>query len=304
MSHNKSFNKSLSSATLIFRIFGAQYFTIDSKNDAFNYQDSGVSWKFKIYFAVILIGLSAQTGILTWLLLSKADKDDEKAREAAAMDTAGHVFMMVFLLLTVTHAYMSTSKVKEIFAHSQEIAHIFESSLAMDSDYDGFETTFEKFCIKFLIVITACTLFLIGFTYLYWPQELLNLIVFQILPYAFIEVTVLRFIFFIMLVNHNSQKIKEFFEIKIAEKNQSLINFGALQNMEFQKIIAVKEIYGLLRNMTRLINQVSGPSISIFFISLVLADTLGGYMIFLYIKDVVPVEEIGSTCAVSVENFA
>lgn len=296
MLNNKNFNKSLSKATFIFRIFGLQYFTFSSNYKSLGYQENSISRKFKISLAVVLTLILTQIGYLIWVLLAVEKRDIENFRQAFYMGVFAHFNIMAFLLLSVVHAYITTSDVKTVLKHCVEIAKILEKSLMINSDYDEFGRTFQNFCIKFVTALLPCTLFLIGYTYMYDTKELLNVITLQVFPYTFIEVIILKFIFFVMLVDHNAQRLQIFFCIKIKEKENDKIriNFSTMDLKDLEKIISVKEIYGLMLKMTRLINNISGLTISIFFLIFVLGSSLAGYMIFLVTKNVVPFGLLGS----------
>ena len=292
--NNKSFEKSLSDATFIFRVFGLQYFVISSKNEPCSYKGNNISRKFKLYFVVLLIIILTLTGFLIWgfLLEDNQESESEKYKKAKNVGQLSILSMMVFMMFSVIHAYITTSDVKTILKHCAEIINIFESSMTFDSGFDCFGKAFKKFCFKFVTLFMACNLLLFIFTYIYEPERLIAVIFFEILPYCFIEVTVLRFIFSVMLVNHINQSINKFFQQKILA-NSLRKSFAFIETNELEKMISVKKVYGLTWKMTRLINKNSGPSMSVFFLLVVIGNSFAGYMMFLGTKGEVPFEEQG-----------
>lgn len=295
MSSNKHFVLSLSNGTILFRIFGLQYFKINIEK----FQDNQVSRNFKFYFVSVLTILTAQTGLLTWVLISSAISSDKNVRQATILGEITHIGMFVFLLFSVIHAYIETAMVKKILSYSLEIAKIIENSLTLESDYEGFNKKFNKLLTIFGTILGISEMLLLIFTYIYNWDEMFAVIIFETVPYTFVQVIILRFIFFVMLTNHNIGRIRKFFELKIKQGtlikfyNKKQVNFTPFVNNDLEKILSVKRIYAIIWKMTRLINKVSGPSISVFLFLVVGGNSLAGYMIFLGTKGVVPFKDLG-----------
>lgn len=293
------FAKSLSQATLIFRIFGLQYFTLtdSSKRKDFCHQGNHIPAKFKINFLFILAFISLQAAYLIYKfeLMKSTEIKDINVRSVVVVQQYVHVSIMIFLVISLVHSYLVTPKTKLVFRHCEEIANIFEKSLAFHSDYDAFRRKFRKIYLTRLLVFTIASLVLILFLAVYRTELIVFVIFFELVPYAVIEVNLMRFIFFITLVNHNIQRMKLFLEHLKGPRVINLTSMTFLKTSDFgQKIESLKDIYGLCWEMTRLINSISGPSIAVLLFLIVFGNTIAGYKIFLKTMDNIPTWDIGS----------
>lgn len=300
------FANSLSQATLIFRIFGLQYFTLtsSSKRKDFCHQDNHIPAKLKINFFFILAFISLQAAYLIYKfeLMKSTEINDVNVRSVVVVQQYTQVSIMVFLVISLVHSYLVTPKTKLVFRHCEEIANIFEKLLAFPSEYDEFRKEFKKIYLTRLFLFIIASLVFILFLAVYKMELIVFTIFFELLPYAVIEINLMRFVFFITLVNHNIQRMKLFVEhLKGQPSALAHVRVINLKPMTFlktsdfsQKIISLKDIYGLCWEMTGLINSISGPSIAVLFFLTVFGNTIAGYKIFLKTKDDIPTWDIGS----------
>lgn len=293
----KGFKESLSKVTFVFCIFGLQYFTIDCKNDCFGYRGNKITNRFKLYFALIASVLATEIGLLIWVTIITDVSSKESSTHATILGQLTSITSIAFLLLSVIHSYRSTSEMKAIYKNCEDIHKIFEGSLGFDSNYDKFGKSFRKFLIKFWIVFAVFMPIQATFNFFHDPAILQEDIIFFTVPYLFIIANVLRFIFFVMLVNHNIKRMKEFLEIKIKERSLRKQIFGKHlhEHDEFEVFKSLKEIYGLVWRLTNLANSVSGPTISVFFVLIIFANSTSGYMIFLATKGLLPIKDLGGS---------
>lgn len=301
MSNNKnhSFVKTLSDATRVFRAFGLQFFTL---NDNFNHRGKHVSRKFKIYFVSLLMVMLLHTGFLVWFMLNKKISCNENVRTAMLAAYLSYVGFLILLKFSLIHSYITTPKAKSIFEISEKIENIFDcnSSMMFGFNYVVLKKKLNQLFAQFTILNFICGAIFLGFSYVFNSNELVFTIVFQCFPFCFVGAYMLRFLFFITLVNYNLFRMKNWFEFiiqmrNVREKNSiRIVNDNKNTNIQdIKRITSMREIYGLILEMTKLINDISGPSISVWFANLIVGNTLAGYRIYLGLKHDVPLKELG-----------
>lgn len=303
-----NFREEISKATKLFRYFGLQYFALN-EDDEVNHRSNRITKAQKIFFAFFLASVSLHSisfvifFIIFRMIVTTSIEDTSNDLKAQLFSI---VFIVSTILVSVIQAFVSTPKIKKIFALSEEIWNIFAIKMNYEVDLKSFRKSFTKMCLLTVSALAVFTTALGIFTFYLIPSRF---VLFCFAPFTFflILVNLLRFIFFTMLINVNIKSLNLVLEQLSNQQNlmeRSNVRrklFGSnnhaaplLPHSLSRAIRASREIYALVWEMTELVNQVSGTMIAILVIVAALENTLGGYKIFLFIKNVVGFEETGS----------
>lgn len=309
----EKFEKSFSNATRYFRIFGLQYFSFDStaENKDFNHHGSNISRKFKLAFVVLVAAIAVQTSYLIWNLKSEAETGNVDMERGLKF---GRILMMFLIEISLIHSLKVTPNMKLVFRNLEKVMKIFNNNLNVDVDYTEFLTRFNKLRNKMIIFFIICSLSLLITIFNFnSTSQVISASIFVILPYFYMKLFYLRFIFFTMLIKHNIEIMK-----KVVERLETLDRFGAsfdainfyVKPVKLRKsheiyytIITLKEIYGIIWKTTETVNELSGPSILIQFFINILVNISACFKIYLAAKGVIPFIKLGSKSAVIVSLF-
>ena len=291
--------ESLQKSSKFLQIFGLQYFQIDSMSGNAIFA-SGTTAGFKTVFGFYVLLLATMLIILIRKIVVDAAENLQVENNLRYV----RVLLLVLLEISITHAFISTSKAKVVFEKLIKVENIFKNQL-------NFELKSEKFSEKFIrIFFVTTTIFTI------WSASLLfSIYHFESLTYALIslfyvvflyfyaEMFYMRFVFFILLVRHNLRSMKKVLERLETSSNvvgRDEISFLHLkpfvlkQNEIFYSLLSLKEIYGILYEVTETINSLCGISIVIQLFMTVLTNVSAGLKIFLAANQAMPLNKLGS----------
>jgi hypothetical protein len=293
-----NFRLELTKVSKIFRLFGLQYFTLTDESKV-NHRGSETSKKFKLNFCLVLAVAFVSTAFKTVCYKLKRQHQmsesllNENTESGALVEEINKLITVCLLFSSLTHAYCTTSTAKRIFKLCEDINDVFQNNLNLEVDYTRFSSHFKKVLFCSVGLLSTSTLMMAIVTYLDDELNLLFLLL-DFSSYFFMFINLLRLVFFVMLVNFNFQNVSRCLkQVENLNQSSSFIGVGlrlksfALLNEKdstSKVFVSLKRIHKNLWDMTELINQVSGPSISILTILSILGNTLGGYRIFLYTK--------------------
>lgn len=277
------FGKSLTSVTRIFQIAAVQFFTLTNskENKEFGHKGTKVAKK----FVLIFLSYTSVVTVAAIILASRKLRADETMIQKVNNSLTGAVW--VFELI---YYFGVTTKTKLIYRKFEYISKIFAQRLKIDCDWIGFSRRSKKHFMKFYLISLMFASMIFVLMYIYQLSRIWYLLLVYLF-YIIASPTILNFIFFIRLLNHNFQLMKKVLERLNNLKGESeapvpvvrSITFRSANNI-FSTIAMVKDIYGKLIEVADLINSVSAPiAIASFFI-IVVGNSLAGYRCFLFLK--------------------
>lgn len=297
---NESFEKAFSKASRLFQCSGLQFFPITSSGKRFGYQESGVSTKFKILFAVLTFVLMVFAGIWIFLVLTATGKSKNSFENKWMLLRI--IFPIAFEILLL-HSYLKTQKTKQIFRKSAEISNLIKRNFNINIDHGKFGENFMKLVAKTIIFFTIGSIsVLISISVFESKSYVFVAALYIVFPYFVMHIFYLRFIFFIMVVLHNIQNMKMALEClhdsKKLENHFDALNFcvkpAVKMKINYCAIASLKEVYGIIWEVSELVNELSGPSLIGLLFTTIMSNTSAGLKIYLASKGASPVSDIGS----------
>lgn len=288
------FGKSFTSATRIFQIFGLQSFTLSNAkgNSKFTHNGSKTSTVFLLVLFVNLTVLTVTAAVM--VTINRASGESVALRVPSILRLAAVAISMI-------HSFCVTSKTKLIYRKSEEIFKIFEQELKFDSDSIGFSRKSKRHFVKLFLLFLIYDIMLFIFVCIYVPSDPWYLIYFVFLPNVFTNVTVLKAIFSIRLLNHNIELMRKVLErlngpCSNDEKFIPFVKSVRYRSLSdiYPTIAIVKDIYETITEVNDLINSICAPIISGFLLMAIVTNSLAGYRCFLFLKHDVTFDVVGS----------
>jgi hypothetical protein len=287
MSKRPELERQLKPCLYIFQLFGLNFFNI---NDLFKTFDPNKSRKipsvgYTLYFLILLTFVVGQNFMGFWEMQfgSQAEKLSVKTLIKIVMEM-GIVSLFFFTaVVMIILSFATTHLQKSVFYNMLIIAERFELRL-------GRQISFKKLKITFLMKITLFIILYIGFLTIFNTMKIYD--AYGIDKYlAWVGFTIIRITFtgklftlYADLIHHFLMNIESCINEAIVDKNLTKITSAFLNYHDFyERISAMKSIYGLIWDTTNLINRCMGK-ILLFLLTLgVVSVTAAGYKIFLII---------------------
>lgn len=276
-----NFREELSKASRVFQFSGLQYFTLNDGNEV-NHHGEKISRKFRLTFGAALMTIVLyEIAYTAYYLLNRSWMNSERFENenfnsGVIMQEVVIVTIVCLLLLTVIHAYTSTSKAKQIFKLCEENCEILQSQFKFHVKISVFSSRFRK-------ILVASTSFLLTKSLIYgifvYYLEVSRLVPFSftVLPFLFMLITLLRVLFYLLLINFNLEAIK-----LVLEQSERKITFPVDFSLKY--FMALQNIYVKIWETTELANDICGPYLCSLLVLSVIGNTLVGYQIFLFTK--------------------
>lgn len=289
-----SFAETLSHSTKYFQYLGLQYFSVSDESDG--YQTDEVSKKFKFIFACFIIILLCPIAALVYIIV--LEKATEKGDVESGLKYL-RILLLFFIEISIIHAFVTTPRAKDFFKKCKKANKYFADDLGFDIDYDGFSANFNRIVIKSSFIFWTLSLILLVsiFTLSSISQGVIAT-VYVIIPYFFMKMFYLKFVFFVLLVQHNIRGVKKVLVRLASEINCTNFHIKPVKQNKseeiFKTIISLKTIYGLLFEMTELANSLSGPSLLMQLCMTIIVNTSALFKLYLAANGEFPVEQLGS----------
>lgn len=296
--------KSLSGVTTLFQVLGLQFFSIHSYSleDGFHNR-GGVSKKHKLSFVFIVACLTLEfVGIYYAILLEKEQEQNKNVNTGLSFQYLVYFYSNFVVIVAVVNAYATTAKTRAIFCNFEKISNIFRNSLREIIDFKEFSKRFNTTMIKistFFIIDICATLI---FVYQHNQSNIFLWTVLAIFPYFFFTIMLSYLIFFIKFINlyldcmvealdklnrlHELSKLGHGIHIELKSQR---INCDEL----FNSMLALRRIYGCLSETTCMINEVLGIPLIVLITDLIMANSSGGYKLFLSVMGEVFIGRVG-----------
>lgn len=290
---NEQFEKSFSDLTRVFRIFGLQYFTLHSsaENKQFNHHNSKISTKAKL----TLIGVIAAAFVNTSLNLFFHD-----GGSFLTVEFSMSLGFTILLVLAFIHSYALTAEMKKIFVLYEEVFKMLKRNLIFDSDCISNASTIKIILIKAAVTFLAANFMNCVFAYLFDNNNFYKIFVLTFFSNIVVNVIILRFILFIMLVSTSLESMKSF--LAKVQKVSMMTNVFDFETLPVKPVVPLitneqfrwlKKIYLSIWEMCVLANKISGPSSLTMLILCILENADAGFKIYKVIAENLPYGNLG-----------
>lgn len=241
----------------IFEIVGLQFFTLNSSDKMITGQHSRC-FKLLIVAAWMLI----LPGLVVFLIPSYIDPNIEKSAISIIVVVVINVSTTTAVILTPVLSFFKNSQLKKFFINAQKTSEICSQELYFNVNYQNLKRPLNKFMIIFLSLYAILIFTLIAdFTGSQALSTLLMTVV-TLIPIFFTHLIVLRFNFYVQVINFLLNVLKQLVLKNLSkEKDNSAPTqvVTVTKNIDdLQKIIALRKIYILIREMAQIVSGVMG----------------------------------------------
>lgn len=295
--------KELNNCLMIFELSGLQYFslkTLTSEN-----VKTRPSWVRFIYMIVLLV---LMTALVLWQIYIENAEADRSVSTSNLLGFVIHQSMNGGLILvtmtTLIQSYMSTSNMKQFYLNQKEIVHAYSRHFDITVDFKKL----KKMATRRGIVLIVFYFTINGvLTVIHMETEkYILLFAIALLPVLLLFMTVLKFLFYVSLVNEMlaflMNYLEEIFKCGtinlIEDMNHRLIELKPRQTRptddHIRKLQSAVKIYGIIYENAGLINESIGWSVLSFLLCLTTATTVSGYQLFVIIVGGMSIDHVAS----------
>lgn len=274
---------------------GLQYFPLDDINT----RSSWKKHKSNVGIIFIVAFLFAYAG--SYLLLSVDHvKDNTNVKMSETFEGLLNLFMILTIAANMVYSLMKTSKTKEIFANLEKISIILSKYFNVNVDYASVGRECKIFSFLIFSIFISVSFAAIILIYQLSSFDMFLYFIFEIFLYCFIEVAYYRFVFYLILIKFNTEKLAECVrhfqnckhEVILVEKftwSQSTLQKNNREFASLETALALKKVYGIIFRTASLINHICGFTNIVGIVSIINANVVGGYNLYLAVKQDIPV---------------
>lgn len=307
MEQQKDTQPSLSTCTVLFQIFGLQYFSLSSKNFLLPTSKS-LLHKFAFIFIILLVTIEVfGIGFVIDFERQQFEKEknnNTKVNNGFMIQYFSYFFMDFVVLAAAMHSWFTTVKAMKIYNNMDKIYKIFEGELGHTIKYDDFANKFKYIIISMIIIFTLVTISTLGFVFYHNQSSAFYWALLVIFPYLFVILSFMKFIFYMQIIDLNLEGIvdilrraynlKQINRIEAITFNESEQSTTQPENETiFDSVLILKKIYGILYETSIFVNEICGISSILQLITLIIGNTSAGYKVYLVSTLQLPVGRIG-----------
>lgn len=245
----------LSNCFKIFEIVGLQFFTLNSGDKLTTGQQS-TCFKLLIAAAWMLI----LPGLVVNLLTSFIDPKVEKSTISVMVEIVIDISMTIAVLLTPVLSVLKNSQLEKFFLNVQKISEICALELYFNVNYQNLKRSLKKFVMAFVsFYVFFIFTMIVDFKSSQTIFDLFMSII-GVITIFYVHLIVLRFNFYAQLVNFLLNILKLLVVENLSKENgKTLQVITVTKNIdELQKIIILRKIYILIREMAQILSEVMG----------------------------------------------
>lgn len=250
--------ENLSKCCIIFQIFGFIHFSI--KNLSI---DSNLSIFYTIKFIIIVIILAIQTIVFAKsIFIGAVESFDAKMSLHSFVQLV--FFFLIFFVMIVAYiqSFTSTKLIKRIFINLIKISKIFREDFLHSMDFGIFKLWLYKLNFFTTIIFIVAHVFITLFETYYNVENSVVRNIIETIQSLIFMIIFYKYLFFVKLVNYNLEHLID--SIK-NELNSSKI----ILEIKLKKL---REIYALIQEIVKLINDSMGLTILVYITSLVISQ--------------------------------
>lgn len=294
-----SIEKSLSQILIIYQVTGVQYFSLYSE-PLENTAECRITRNHKIFLVANLLIVTAEfCAVIYAISLEAQQKHHNNIVTGLIVQFSTYNLMILLMITTVLNSLVLRKKAKQIFKNCKNISEIY-LVLNQIVDFSTFKHEFKITFGKLGIAFIGSTLGTLIFIYQYNQTNVFLWAVLAVYPYFFTMITISYWILLIRLVRENLRFIKK--RVLLLHKKHKLFRVNmdifshdlkSRRNDEAHNVIVkLKRIYGIVYDITCLINELIGIPICLILIVIVIGNISAGYKVFLSIRGDIPMERV------------
>lgn len=286
-------------STLIFQVFGLQYFSFSTKND---FLPTGKSALHRVIFILTFVVVAIEVfGVASVIKIQQSNRNSTRVSTGLMFQYGSYFFISFVVCSTAVHSHYSTSDAMKIFNNFERIFKVFEEKLKYTLNYDDTLVKFNRITIGKCIYFTVLTLITMCYVFYQDRSSIFYWALLSFMPYFIIILNFWKFCFYIKLVHLNLKGIKKvlinshnlnrsghLIELSLKLHQKSIKNFNL-----FHTISSVKEIYGIIYETVGMINKIMGVSSILQLVTILYANTSAGYKLYLISTGQMGVKWIG-----------
>lgn len=286
--------KNLSSVLVLFEVAGLQYFSLKSLTLE-NFKIRPSCYRF-FYLIFLLVSISALNVFyfLSAIEIIKIDNVTDKKMLSFIVQNSLNFGLIVVAIVSLIQSFSSTPQMKEIFLNNKEIDRIYYESFGFILDYGKLrkEATRRVGILVCFFIFSNGGLTVARMTFCENQKSSFLEFISSVFPVSLLLLSALKFQFFVNMVNYQlcflESVMKGIFHrnaLCFADKKHFpivevvKINVKPFEDVN-KKLKAALEVYSLIYENGRLINDSNGWTVLAFFFSLTMALTASGYELF------------------------
>lgn len=301
MEQTSILSKKLANFTIIFQLMGLQYFKLGGvKRETFAQRH-----KFNVGVIFVLLSLAIFGASYVFVVLNK-DEQSENVETSLIFEHISVILIISTISFSMLHSFLMSSKAHRIFKSFEKVAEIFSSDLSHNLDYSA---VVKEFKIFFCFTISSFVIISFVFSVMIYETSAADYFLsalFGIFPYFFLEICVVRFIFYVILIKFHVMSIEkvllrfresnELMTINVRDNNcwdfrsKPLQSVESIANVEF--VLSLKKVYGIVFKATEKTNHVCGFVNVVLLGLIVSANINGGYGLYLWRMNEIPFDQI------------
>jgi hypothetical protein len=286
--------KNLARCAGIFQIFGPLYFSVQTKS-----KKKIRKYFYTLYFVFIFILLFIQS-LIFGVMVGNEMPETLSARNA--LNYIMYYFLFVCLVLVIctslTQSFFTTGKLKKIFKNFLKISQLFQKEFCVAFDYNEVKSKIFRlvFVMGILHILSLVSNVVFGLFNRHFSTFLQVFI--GSFPLAFIDMTIIKYIFFVIAINVQLNHIKNILEKILMRRSfrdvNQILSKKSKPKISFEvKIKNLLKIYNIIYENSRLVNESMGLTILVMIFVVVVAMIGGGYKIFLVLVGKFDTEKAG-----------
>ena len=292
--------KALARHTILFQIMGLQFFALDKINTRNFFK------KHKYNFGIIIFFLTSVIAVFSYISSNFRKRYDDDIGTSLVLDDFAGLNVIFCMISKVSFSFAMRHKTRKIFFYLDSISKIFSAELNLNLDYEKFGRNFTKVSIFFWLVILASTIIVFfSLTREAFFDEWIIFTICVAITYLFFETSLIWFVFFTMLIKFQLVNMEKFLVrfrenlLMISNIQKSCrevrITISETKSNNFDCLMSIKRIYGLVLKTMILINNVCGMLNALLIVLIVMAQINVSYQIFLWTKGEQSNQEIKGT---------
>lgn len=252
-----------------FQVLGLQSFSLKNVNLSKNTKYPSLAYKF--YSVLLIIILSSTFGILMHMT---AELDEEAVSENELNSIIK--FLMALLFANTLYASVIASVLKyfymaEFFRVSSEISKLCSNEFNFDINYKVLKSESIK---KYWLIAVATLILNIVMIGMFYSSGPLHHHLISIILATFLIFAVLRFAFYVTIINFHLKLLTQMVRIFFANPN----NFKIYPK---RKIKILRKVYCLIQQMAAMVNNAFGFNLLMLLALIVFAFIRQGYRMFM-----------------------
>lgn len=296
--------KALNGFTFVLESLGLQYFSLKSLNKE-NFKNRAAIVRKLLLFTFLVVGVMS---LIAYLKEDSEATTDNLNSKNVLMFTIQRTMNIALLTMAITcfiQSYVTRQSTRQFFFNFKEFVELSSRFFQTSIDFIELNRKIRKTSISVLtfFVIVHCVI-----SFLVWSLsrdlECFVVIFLRIIPYFLIIAVMLKFVFFVTLVNNQLEFLRKILQ-NLLHNYSSIIPWNNCPitivetvkkgSKTETKLLMVRKLYNMIHENSELVNRCNGLTILALIIATVTALVYSGYEIFVMFIGEWPIEKVPET---------